>query len=130
MEYGSAPAEPQRPPEASSPSVDRDLTGRVAKATVAVLAVAALAFGLWKVRAVVILLLLALTLAAAIRPGVVWLRRHHVPESSAILLFFVLAGGAIGLFIWLAVPPAPHQIGHALLRSPPKGPTGARSFEG
>jgi predicted PurR-regulated permease PerM len=65
-------------------------------------------------------------LAASIRPGVEWLRRHRVPESIAILLFFVLAGGAIGLFIWLAVPPALHQLGHALLRSPPKGSTGAR----
>ncbi len=31
----------------------------------------------------------------------------------AILLHFVLVGGALALF-WLAVPPALHQIGHAL----------------
>ena len=110
---------PKRPP-------DQDLTVRVAKATAAALAVAALAFGLWKVRAVIILLLLALTFAAAIRPGVEWLRRRHVPEAIAILLFFVLAGGAIGLFVWLAVPPAVHQIGHAVLGNPPSGSTGAR----
>ena len=105
----------QTPPEPTATTTgDRDLTVRVAKATAAALAVGALAFGIWQVRNVLILLLLALTLAAAIRPGVEWLGRRHVPESIAILLFFVLAGGAIGLFVWLAVPPALHQIGHAL----------------
>jgi predicted PurR-regulated permease PerM len=104
---------------------DRDLTVRVAKATAAALAVAALAFGIWQVRSVLILLLLALTLAAAIRPGVEWLGRHRVPESVAILLHFLVVGGAIALFVWLAVPPALHQIGHALAQNPSGGvPTG------
>ncbi len=95
-------------------TTDRDVTIRVAKATAAALAVGALAFGIWQVRSVLILLLLAVTLAAAIRPGVEWLRRHRVPESVAILLHFAVVGGAIGLLVWLAVPPALHQIGHAL----------------
>jgi predicted PurR-regulated permease PerM len=99
---------------AEDTSSDRDLTVRVAKATAAALAVAALAFGIWQVRGVLILLLLALTLAAAIRPGVEWLGRHRVPESVAILLHFLVVGGAVALLIWLAVPPALHQIGHAL----------------
>ena len=42
-----------------------DLTLRVAKATAAALAVVALAAGIWQVRSVLILLLLALTRAAA-----------------------------------------------------------------
>ena len=91
-----------------------DLTMRVAKATAAALAVAALGFGIWQVRSVLILLLLSLTFAAAIRPGVDWLRGHHVPQSLAILLHFAVVGIAVGLLIWLAVPPAIHQIGHAL----------------
>ena len=59
-------------------------------------------------------LLLALTLAAAIRPGVDWLGRHQVPQSAAILLHFLAAAGAVALLVWLAVPPALHQIGDAL----------------
>ena len=102
----------QQPPE--GPTADRDLTIRVAKATAAALAVGALAFGIWQVRSVLILLLLAVTLAAAIRPGVDWLGRHSVPESVAILLHFLVVGGVLALLIWLAVPPAIHQIGHAL----------------
>jgi predicted PurR-regulated permease PerM len=112
----SAPS-PADTPEAAAradTTNDRDLTVRVAKATAAALAVAGLAFALWQVRTVLILLLLALTLAAAIRPGVEFLGRHRVPESVAILLHFLVVGGAIALFVWLAVPPALHQIGHAL----------------
>jgi predicted PurR-regulated permease PerM len=97
-----------------SGSGDRDLFVRIAKAAAIVIAVAAVAFGIWQVRSVLILLLLALTFAAAIRPGVEWLERHRVPQSLAILLHFLVLGGAIGIFIWLAVPPAVHQIAHAL----------------
>jgi len=93
---------------------DRNVPFTTAKATAAAVAVLALALGLWKVRSIVILLLLALTFAAAIRPGVKWLRRRHVPHSLAILFFLVLVLGTFGLFFWLAVPPALHQLGHAL----------------
>jgi predicted PurR-regulated permease PerM len=91
-----------------------DFTLRVAKATAAAVAVVALAAGVWQVRSVLILLLLAVTLAASIRPGVEALGRHRVPQSLAILVHFLVVGGAVALFLWLAVPPALHQIGHAL----------------
>jgi predicted PurR-regulated permease PerM len=96
-----------------------DVTRTAAKATAAAVVVVALAFGLWKVRSIVILLLLALTFAAAIRPGVEWLRRRHVPQSLAIFFFFALVLGAIGLFFWLAVPPALHQLSEALHQGGP-----------
>jgi predicted PurR-regulated permease PerM len=105
-------------------STDRELMVRVAKATAAALAVGGLAFALWQVRTVIILLLLALTLAAAIRPGVEWLGRHRVPQSLAIFLHFLVVGAALALFFWLAVPPALHQIGHALDQSVVGGPAG------
>jgi predicted PurR-regulated permease PerM len=91
-----------------------DSTLRVAKATAAALAVVALAVGIWQVRSVLILLLLAVTFAAAIRPGVEWLSRHRVPQSVGILLHFLVVGAAVALLLWLAVPPALHQISHAL----------------
>jgi predicted PurR-regulated permease PerM len=103
-------AQPSRP----TGRTDRDTARIAATATAAGLAVAALAFGMWQVRSIVILLLLALTFAAAIRPGVEWLQERRVPQAAAILVFFLAVLGMIGLFIWLAVPPALHQIGHAL----------------
>jgi predicted PurR-regulated permease PerM len=120
-----SPADAPHPAEPADASTDRVVTIRVAKATAAALAVVGLAFALWQVRSVLILLLLALTLAAAIRPGVEWLGRHRVPESVAILLHFLVVSGAIALFVWLAVPPALHQIGHAL-GTPPAHATGVR----
>jgi predicted PurR-regulated permease PerM len=93
-----------------------DVAGNAARAAVAVIAVAALAFGLWKVRSIVILLLLALTFAAAMRPGVEWLRSRRVPQPLAILCFFLLVIGVFVGFFWLAVPPAVHQIQQALAR--------------
>ena len=91
-----------------------DVARTAAKATAAGIVVVAIAFGLWKVRSIIILLLLALTFAAAIRPGVEWLTRRRVPEPLAILVFFVGVLGTLGLFFWLAVPPALHELEHAL----------------
>jgi predicted PurR-regulated permease PerM len=47
-----------------------------------------------------------------------------VPQSLAILLHFLLVGAALALFFWLAVPPALHQIGHALDQNIVGGPAG------
>ena len=91
-----------------------DVTRTAATATAAGIAVVAIAFGLWKVRSIIILLLLALTFAAAIRPGVEWLTRRGVPHAAAILVFFVGVLGTLGLFFWLAVPPTLHELEHAL----------------
>jgi predicted PurR-regulated permease PerM len=121
----SSPAQTPQPAVNTDTDGDHDFTVRVAKATAAALAVAALAFGVWQVRSVIILLLLAVTLAAAIRPGVEWLGRHRVPEPVAILLHFLVVGGALALLVWLAVPPALHQIGHALDQNA-VGATGSR----
>src|SRR5689334_3160728 len=92
----------------------RGITWRAVQATAGALLVVAVAFGLWRVRTMIILLLLALTLAAAVRPGVEWLRRRRVPESAAILVFFVLGLGIVFLFFWLALPPLIHQVTEAL----------------
>src|SRR3954470_24081775 len=58
-------------PGATGPSgeagADRDVVRVTAKATAAAIAVGAIGFGLWEVRSMVILLLLSLTFAAAIR---------------------------------------------------------------
>jgi predicted PurR-regulated permease PerM len=107
-----AVAAPERRPRQATG--ERDVARTAAGAAAAAIAVAAIAFGLWKVRSIVILLLLALTFAAAMRPGVDWLRRRRVPEPLAILFFFLLVLGVVGVFFWLAVPPALHQLEQAL----------------
>jgi len=93
---------------------DRSAFWLGAKATAGALAVVLLAAGLWQVRTMVVLVLLALTFAAAIRPGVEALRRHHVPEALAILFFFVSTAAVVTVFFWLALPPLVHEITQAL----------------
>src|SRR5262249_23543949 len=101
------------------PAARQDVALTAAKAAAGAITVVVLAFGLWRVRSIVVLLLLALTFAAAIRPGVDWLRRHRVPQSLAIGVFFVSVLGTFFLFFWLAIPPALHQISQALAQPPP-----------
>src|SRR5262249_57143934 len=103
------PASPRREPPEPSPgggAQRRNIALTAAKAAAGAIAVTAIAFGLWRVRDIIVLLLLALTFAAAMRPGVEWLRSRRVPGSLAILSFFILVFGLFALFFWLAVPPA------------------------
>ena len=102
--------EPSAPREAARP----DIALTAAKAAAGAIAVAAIAFGLWRVRDVIVLLILALTFAAAMRPGVEWLRSRRVPGALAILSFFILVFGVFALFFWLAVPPALDELKRAL----------------
>jgi len=104
------PHEPSAGHEAPRP----DVALTAARAAAGAIAVAAIAFGLWRVRDLIVLLLLALTFAAAMRPGVEWLRSKKVPGALAILSFFILVFGIFALFFWLAVPPALHELERAL----------------
>src|SRR6266702_1115265 len=107
------------PPRESRP----DVMLTAARAAAGAIGVAAIAFGLWKVRSIVVLLLLALTFAAAMRPGVEWLHRKKVPEPLAIFFFFALTLGTFVLFFWLAVPPAVHELNQALSQPVATGTT-------
>src|SRR5579872_2781450 len=85
-----------------------------ARAAVGAIGVGVLTLGLWRIRDILILLLLALTFAAALRPGVVALKRRGVPEAASIFFFLALIVGVFVLFFWLALPPAVHQVQQAL----------------
>lgn len=100
--------------ELSSPPDSRSIVRRAVAVAAAVIAVGATALAVWQVRDVVVLLLLALTFAAAIRPGVEWLQGHRFPQPAAIGSFFVAVAAIVVLFFWAAVPPAIHQLQGAL----------------
>ena len=120
----------ETPGPSAEPATSRpDVALTAARAAAGAIAVAAIAFGLWRVRSIVILLLLALTFAAAIRPGVEWLHRRKVPEPLAIFCFFALGIGTLVLFFWAAVPPAVHQLQHALAQ-PAVGPSTVQQSTG
>ena len=81
--------------------------------TVAVVVVVA-ALALWKIRVVLALVFVALTVAAAMRPGVEWLQARRVPAAIGVLLHYIAFLGVVVLLLWLIVPPAIDQVQQAL----------------
>ena len=85
---------------------------------VVVLAVAAVTLALWEGRAVMLLLFLAYTLGAAMRPGVDNLVRLGIPRALALVGHFALFFAVIALLLWLIVPVAFDQTQQALADVP------------
>src|SRR5207248_9080599 len=97
------------------PRYNRVSTARRAFVTSAVVVgVVAGALALWHLRLLVFLVFLGFTIAAAMRPGVERLSRRGVPRSVGVLVHFAALGVTIGLLLWLAVPPAIHQLSAAV----------------
>jgi predicted PurR-regulated permease PerM len=86
---------------------------RTAVVTLVVVAIVACALALWQLRVLLSLFLLGLVIAAAMRPGVDWLRRHRVPAAVGIALHYLALLGLIALFLWFVVPRAIDQLSNA-----------------
>jgi predicted PurR-regulated permease PerM len=82
--------------------------------TLVALAVIVGALALWKVKIVLALVFLGLILAAAMRPGVEWLRQRHVPRGAGVLLHYLALLGVFALLTWLIVPQALGEVQQAL----------------
>jgi predicted PurR-regulated permease PerM len=82
--------------------------------SVVVVAVVVGALALWKIRLVIALLFVALTIAAAMRPGVEALQRRGIPRAIGVLLHYLAFLALIGLLLWLIVPTAISQVQHAI----------------
>ena len=63
----------------------KETAKRAAVATLVVIALVAAALALWKLKLVLALVFLGIIIAAAMRPGIEWLRRHRVPRGIALL---------------------------------------------
>jgi len=93
-----------------------DVTARrAATATLVALSIIVTALALWKLKALIALLLLGITLAAAMRPGVDWLQKSaRVPRGIGVLIHYVLLFAFIALVLWLVVPRAITQVQEAI----------------
>jgi predicted PurR-regulated permease PerM len=91
-----------------------DTAKRVAIATLVALGIVVCALALWKLRLVVGLLFSAMIIAAAMRPGIDWLKRHHVPAPLGLALHYLALLAIVGIALAFAVPAALHQVDHAL----------------
>jgi predicted PurR-regulated permease PerM len=81
--------------------------------SVAVLVVA-IALALWHLKVLVALLLLALIISSAMRPGVEWLHRHRIPRGIGVAAHYIGLLLVIGFLLWLIVPRALDQVEAAI----------------
>jgi predicted PurR-regulated permease PerM len=117
----------ERPPSPGSRRADDAEIALVALIAGAVaLAVLLTSLALWKGRVVVLLVFLAYTLAAAIRPTVERLVRAGVPRWLAIAVHVAVFAGAVGLLLWAFVPVVFDQTQHALSDLPNDNAGGGR----
>jgi predicted PurR-regulated permease PerM len=91
-----------------------NIAKRVAIATLVAGGIVVVGLALWKLRLVLGLLFSAMIIAAAIRPSIDWLGRHHVPRPAGLALHYLAFAGAIAVALAFAVPAALHQVDHAL----------------
>ena len=91
-----------------------DVARKAFISTIVVVAVVAVALALWKLKVVIALVFLGFIVAAAMRPGVERLAERRVPRPAGVLLHYLAVAGAIALLLWLVVPRAIDQVGHAL----------------
>jgi predicted PurR-regulated permease PerM len=80
---------------------------------VAVLVIAG-ALAVWHLKVLVALLLLALIISSAMRPGVEWLQRHRIPRPLGVAIHYIGFLLVIAFLLWLIVPRALDQIGAAV----------------
>ncbi len=79
-------------------------------ATSVAVAVVAIALALWHLKVLVALLLLAIVISAAVRPGVEWMRAKGIPRGFGVAIHYVGLLAVIGLLLWLIVPRALDQV--------------------
>ncbi len=87
---------------------------KAAVTTLVALSIVVAALALWKIKIVIASLFIAFTIAAAMRPGVDWLGRHHVRRGFGVLLHYLVLVGLIALFLWIVVPRALTQVQQAI----------------
>ena len=73
---------------------------------------------LWKMRLIVVLLLFAIVIASAMRPGVEALQRRGIPRSGGIAIHYVALFGLLAGLLWLAVPRALEEVRDAVSALP------------
>jgi predicted PurR-regulated permease PerM len=74
---------------------------------------------LWALRTVLVLMLVAFTIAVGMRKSVEWLRGRGVPASVAILLHYAVLLGLLALVLVFVVPAALDEVRAALGAVPP-----------
>jgi len=80
------------------------------RVTLTVAGILVLLLAAWKVRNILLLVLVAAMLAVGLDPQVRWLQRRHLSRAWAVVIIVLLSVGFLTLFAWLVIPPAVRQV--------------------
>jgi predicted PurR-regulated permease PerM len=84
----------------------QEMTHSVSTGTfVRAIIVGALAYAIWVLRGLVLLVLTAVVIASAIEPGVAWLIRKKLPRVLAVLIMYVIVFGSLFAVLYFFIPP-------------------------
>jgi predicted PurR-regulated permease PerM len=104
----------KREPAVQAQESGESIARRALIATAVAVGVVALALALWKLRLIVTIVFVAMTWAAAMRPGVDWLQRHRVPRAAGVLLHYLVLLGILALLLAFVVPQLVREVETAL----------------
>jgi predicted PurR-regulated permease PerM len=91
-----------------------DVARRALVTTVVAVAVVVGTLAIWELKVLLALLFVAMTIAAAMRPGVDALAKRHIPRPVGVALHYVAVLGLIALFLSFVVPDMVGQVQHAI----------------
>jgi predicted PurR-regulated permease PerM len=105
------------------PSGARELTAqemarRVLVSSLVLLLLVILALAVWKIRLVILLFLLAVVIASAMRPGVETMRQHGIPRGLGIAVHYGALAALVGVLLLFAVPRALSEVQGAISSLP------------
>ena len=87
-----------------------DTARRAALTTIVAVAVVVGAFALWKLKVLLALIFAAITIAAAMRPGVEWLHKRRIPRPMGVAIHYLAILGLLALFLSFVVPDMISQV--------------------
>lgn len=117
---------PNREPPVPARERGESIARRAMIATAAAVGVVVLALALWKLRLIVTLVFVAITWAAAMRPGVEWLRQRGIPRGVGVLIHYAVLLGLVALFLAFVVPQLVGEVQAALSATPSAHPHGVK----
>ena len=86
--------------------MDKKVTVTITPGTIVMaLVVGAIAYAVWALRDLVLLILTAIVIASAIEPGVDFFRRRRIPRAVAVLAMYVAVFGSLFGIVYFMLPP-------------------------
>jgi predicted PurR-regulated permease PerM len=98
----------------------QEMARRMLVVSLVLLLLVTLALALWEIRLVVLLFLLAVVIASAMRPGVDALRQRGIPRGIGIAVHYAVLAALVGVLLFFAVPRALSEVHGAISSLPEK----------